>query len=66
MTLSQIVQFVYSFVCGLFYLYVRRGRQCKGEGSLLANVGLNATFLALFLRFYFAQFGTKGGRKKRA
>lgn len=63
-TLTQIVQFCTSF-CFLvpFLRYHVEEKGCSGVPGLVASVFFNASYLALFLRFYFNAYSGAGERR---
>jgi hypothetical protein len=50
-TNSQIVQFVFSFVCCVPFLYLHAQKGCSGFEAWAFNAGFNVLLLALFANF---------------
>ena len=59
----QIVQFMFSFVCGVATLGLHYyGPGCAGMAAFWFNLVFNASLLFLFLNFHSKQYGAKGAK----
>jgi hypothetical protein len=60
----QIVQFVFSFICGVATLWLHfSGPGCAGMYAFSFNLVFNASLLFLFLNFHNKQYGAASGNK---
>jgi len=60
----QIVQFVFSFICGVATLWLHfSGPGCAGMYAFSFNLVFNASLLFLFLNFHSKQYGAASGNK---
>lgn len=59
----QIVQFAFSFVCGVATAWLHFGGQgCAGMNAFLFNTLFNITLFVLFLNFHKTKYGEKGSK----
>ena len=65
-TNGQILQFVFSFLCTLPFLYLHRQKGCSGFESLLFNAVFNVALLLLFSNFKRETYRAAPAKPRRA
>ncbi|KAI8808399.1 GNS1/SUR4 family-domain-containing protein [Cladochytrium replicatum] len=64
-TSGQIVQFSTSFLLSIPYLYYQKRKGCSGWDAFVFAMGVNGTFLLLFIRFYVQTYTAAAAAKKK-